>query len=54
MGKKKYVLNVVDFLVGVAVLMILAGLIAPYFIKPTNTARARVPASPPATTQPAR
>jgi Tfp pilus assembly protein FimT len=40
MSRKRYSLCIVDFLVGVAVLMILAALVVPHFLPPSNGAKA--------------
>jgi len=54
MRKKKYSLCIVDFLVGVAVLMILAALVVPHFVPPSNGAKAAEPAHMTAPAQPGR
>ncbi len=50
----KYTLSIVDFLVGVAVLMILAALFVPHFVKPTQASKAAEPAHRTAPVQPGR
>jgi Tfp pilus assembly protein FimT len=51
MSKNKYSFSIVDFLVGLAILLILAGLFAPHFID--SHARS-MQGTRPAATQPAR
>jgi len=54
MKKRRYSFSVVDFLVALAVLMILAALFVPHFIEPGSKASAATPAPRAATAQPRR
>jgi Tfp pilus assembly protein FimT len=54
MRQDKYVFSIVDFLVGVAILMILAALFVPHFVDRASTAKATESAHHAATVPPAR
>jgi Tfp pilus assembly protein FimT len=54
MGTSKYQLSLVDFLVGVAVLMILAALFVPHFIPTSQKLRAAEPVHRVAASHPGR
>ena len=54
MRNKKYSFSIVDFLVGVAVLMILAALFVPHFVPSAQKVKASEPAQRSATVHPGR
>ena len=49
-SKRKWQLTIVDFLVGVAVVMILTALVVPMFVRPDRRAASRTAVSGPAKT----
>jgi len=54
MASKHYKFSIVDFLVGVAVLMILAALFVPHFVPASQRGKAAQPAHQTATASPGR